>query len=238
MSLVVGDIKSWCKAVNYTHDKRKKIAIIITLAILAGALFMPAVAYGEVDMGWLNGFFGIITNAIQGIANFLSNAFSGLFNSLQSWLNPVIEWFGDKIHAIGQAIGSAVDSLTGTLQNMWTAIKQFISTIFKPILDLVYGILYFIAQIFVVIKLVIKLMAHIFLLFIAISMGFINTITSLANWSGGSEYFIIPDSYTQGFSFVMEFADSAGINLLAGIAAVGVWLITGYATIRLAGGNR
>jgi len=225
-------------ALNINNINKKRIVIIASIVILTMSMLMPSLAYGEVDMGWLNGFFSIITNAIQGIGNLISNAFSGIFNALQSWLNPVFEWFGDKLHAIGQAIGSAVDSITKTLQNMWNAMKQFLGSIFKPILDLVYGILYLIAQIFIVIKLVIKLIAQLFVLFIAISTGFINTIMSLANWSGGSDYFSIPDSYLKGFDFAMDFADSTGINLLAGIAAVGVWIITAYATIKLAGGNK
>ncbi len=214
-------------------DKRKKQITILALALLIGALALPMAASAEVDMGWLNDFFGIITNAIQDVGNLISNAFSGLFNALQSWLNPVLEWFGNKLHLIGQAIGSAVDSITGTLQNLWNAIKQFFSAIFKPMLDLVYGFLYLIAQVFVVIKLIIKLIAQLFLLFLAISAGFLNTITNFSNWSGGSEYFSIPESYNQSFGFVMDFIDSTGVNLIAGIAAVGVWIITAYTSIKI-----
>ncbi|HBX23985.1 MAG TPA: hypothetical protein DEF34_10200 [Desulfotomaculum sp.] len=223
---------------NLVNIRQRKIAIIISVAVILGALALPVYAFAEVDMGWLNGFFSILTNAIESMGAFISNAFSGFFSALQSWLNPVIDWFGEKLHSIGQAIGSAVSSLSGTLQNMWDGLKQFFSSMFKPVLDLVYGILYLLVMIFEIIKLVIILLVNIFAMFVAVAAGFINTVMSLTNWSGNSDYFSMPDSYTQGFSFVMDFAGSSGLNLIAGIAAVGVWVITAYSSIKIAAGGR
>lgn len=222
---------------NLVNIRKRKISIIISIAVILGALALPVYAFAEVDMGWLNGFFSILTNAIESMGAFISNAFSGLFSALQSWLNPVIDWFGEKLHSIGQAIGSAVSSLSGTLQNMWDGLKQFFSSMFKPVLDLVYGILYLLATVFQIIKLVIILIVNVFSIFVAIAAGFINTVMGLTNWSGGSEYFSVPDPYQQGFSFVIDFISMSGLNLIAGIAAVGIWVITGYATIKLATGG-
>ena len=224
--------------VQNINDK-KKLIIILSLALILGVLAMPVAASADVDMGWLGELFNMLLQAFGNLGNLISNAFSSIFSAIQSWLNPVIEWFGDKLHAIGQALGDMVNSITGTLQNMWNAIKQFFSTIFKPILDLVYGILYLIKQIFIVIKLIIQLIAHTFLLFVAIGAGFINTIMGLTNWSASSEYFSVYTEYAQSFEFVIGFAASSGVNLVAAIAAVGVWVLTAHAGVRLVtGGSR
>ena len=220
----------------------------LALVIAIGLVFLMLPASARAEYNFLNSFFsyfwsfagdwwGNITNAIASVGNLISNGFSGLFTSLQNWLNPVFEFFRSAMQSIVDAVSGVAGRIIETLQNFFNALKTFLVNLFKPILDLIYGIIYFLAQVFNIIKLVIQLVLTLFGVLIAVIGGMFRTLTGLLSFGGGSDYFELHGEFSAMFVYVIELVNSGGFNLIAGIVAVFVWILTARGLVRLISGE-
>lgn len=150
---------------------------------------------------------------------------------MYQFFQTLIQGLMDGISTIGNFFGSA-------LGNLFNALKGFITTLFKPLILLFEGIWYLITSIFVVVVLVIKLIFGLFHVVIAVIGGIFSTFGQLLGFTGTTSYYYLPSAYSQGFYGIADILNQAGFNTIAYIMAAFVWMLTAYAVIKIAGGER
>lgn len=130
-------------------------------------------------------------------------------------------------------------SWIGTLfQNMFEAIKSMFAALFKPIILFFKGFAYLLGKCFYIAVLVIQVIFGIFKLLGAVILGVFNTFSQLLGFSGSTGHFYMPGAYQHGWDTVTGFLNSTGFSTIAVIMSVFIWLMTAYAVIRIAGGEK
>lgn len=146
--------------------------------------------------------------------------FQGLF---QNGLN--------SLHALFVWIGSLIESFFG-------ALKTVLITLFQPIIAFFLGIAYLLAKCFHIAVLVVQVIFGLFKVVFGVILGIFNTFAQLLGFSGSTDYYYLPNAYQHGWNAVTEMLSSTGVHTIAILMTVFVWLITAYAVIRIAGGDR
>ena len=220
----------------------------LALVIAVGLVFLMLPVSAQAEYSFLNSFFsyfwsfasdwwGNITSAIASVGSLISNGFSGLFTSLQNWLNPIFEFFRTAMQSIADAVSGVAGKIIESLQNFFNALKTFFTNLFKPILDLISGIIYLLAQVFNIIKLIIQLVLTLLGVLIAVISGMFQTLIGLLSFGGDNDYFELHGEFSTMFIYVIDLVNSGGFNLIAGIVAVFVWIITARGLIRIISGE-
>ncbi|MEL7656938.1 MAG: hypothetical protein AAGU75_13650 [Bacillota bacterium] len=148
------------------------------------------------------------------------NFFQSLIQNMMNAITNIANWFGS------------------IFQGFFTGIKGFITTLFKPLILLFEGVWYLITNLFSIVVLVIKLILGLFHVVAAVIGGIFSTFGQLLGFTGITSYYHLPTAYHEGFYGIANILNQAGFNTVAYIMAAFVWMITAYAVIRIAGGER
>ncbi|WP_406677650.1 hypothetical protein [Moorella sp. ACPs] len=124
------------------------------------------------------------------------------------------------------------------ISNLWEALKQFVVALFQPFLWLVTGFTYLLSKCFDIVVLVIQILFGLFKLVGSVIAGVFNTFGQLLGFSGSTQYYYMPGAYQGGWNAVGDFLNQTGFNTIAVIMAVFIWLMTAYAIIKIAGGDK
>lgn len=146
--------------------------------------------------------------------------FQSLGQSLLNGIISIANWFG------------------GLFVGLFNGLKNFITTLFSPLILFVQGIWYLITSLFNIVILVIQVVQGLFYVVGGVIGGILNTFSQLMGFSGSTSYYYLPSAYSQGFSSVTGFLNQTGFNSMAYIAAFFIWMLTAYAVIRIAGGEK
>ena len=146
--------------------------------------------------------------------------FQGLFQYGVNSLYTLFTW-----------IGSLIESFFG-------ALKTVLITLFQPVIAFFLGIAYLLAKCFHIAVLVVQVIFGLFKVVFGVILGIFNTFAQLLGFSGSTDYYYLPNAYQPGWNAVTEMLSSTGVHTIAILMTVFVWLITAYAVIRIAGGDR
>lgn len=148
----------------------------------------------------------------------------------------------DFFESLGQrildGIGNASQWFGSLSVGFFEGLKGFITTLFSPLILLVEGIWYLISNLFDIVVLVIQVIIGLFYVLTGVTGGIFITFGQLMSFTGSTNNYILPSEYQQGLSFFTDFMSQSGLNNIAYIMAVFVWLLTAYAVIRIASGDR
>lgn len=146
--------------------------------------------------------------------------FQSLFQHLINAFHSFFTWLGNVFH------------------NFFEAIKNLFAALFKPVINFFQGIFYLLGKCFYIAVLVIQVIFGIFKVIGAVITGAIHTFSQLLSFGGSTSYYHMPGAYQQGWSTVVSFVNSTGMSTIAVIMTVFVWLMTAYAVIKIAGGEK
>lgn len=146
--------------------------------------------------------------------------FQGLFQNVISILYVFFTWIGS------------------TLESFFGALKTVLVTLFQPVVAFFLGIAYLLSKCFYIAVLVVQVIFGLFKVVLGVIMGVFNTFAQLLGFSGSTDYYYLPTAYQPGWSAVTDVLNSTGVHTIAILMTVFVWLITAYAVIRIAGGER
>lgn len=146
------------------------------------------------------------------------------------------------LQSLGQNIVNGIVQLflwLGSLfTNLFNGFKEFVAAIFRPLLLFFQGIWYLLTKCFDIVVLAVQVIFSLFKVFMAIITGIFHTFSGMMGYSGNSDYYYIPNAYQQGFNGIARFLEQTGLSTIALIMIVFVWILTAYAVIRIAGGER
>ena len=135
-------------------------------------------------------------------------------------------------------IGSGIGWLGGLIKNVFIDLKTVLVTLLKPIIVFINGIVYLLTKIFDIVILIIQVIFGLFKAVGGVITGIINTLTALKSYTGTTSYYNLPSSYNEGWHGVFDILNNAGFNTLALIMMFFVWVLTAYAIIKIAGGEK
>lgn len=124
------------------------------------------------------------------------------------------------------------------ISNIWVAFKEFIADLFRIVILFFKGVWYLIEKVFDIVVLVVQVIFGLFKVVWSVVIGIFNTFSTMLGFRGSTDYYNIPQAYQQGFDGVTGFLNQTGLNTIAMVAMVFVWILTAYAVIRIAGGER
>lgn len=148
------------------------------------------------------------------------------------------EFFQSLIQNLANAISSLFTWLGGVLQSFFNALKEALVFILTPIINVFQWLLYTLSRAFLVVIWVLQVIYGLFKVLISIVYGVFNTFYGLLAFSGSTSYYILPEAYQEGWNQVANLLNGTGFSTIALIMAVFVWLMTAYAFIRIAGGEK
>lgn len=148
------------------------------------------------------------------------------------------EFFEGLFQNVIDALGIFFAWVGSLLQGFFEAIKSVIITLFKPLIVFFSGLAYLIGKCFYIVVLVVQVIFGIFKVLGGVIAGVFNTFSQLLGFSGSTGYYYMPDAYQQGWNTVVSFMNNTGLNTIAVIMTVFIWVITAYAVIRIAGGEK
>lgn len=150
----------------------------------------------------------------------------------------MFEFFQSLAQNIVNGIDQMFAWLGGIFSSLWNSFKEFIAALFRPLLLFFQGIWYLLTKCFDIVVLVIQVVFGLFKVVISVIFGIFNTFAQLLGFSGSTDYYYMPGAYQQGYYGVSGFLNQTGISTIALIFAVFIWIMTAYAIIRIAGGER
>ncbi len=150
----------------------------------------------------------------------------------------MFEFFEALFRNLVQAFKSFFSWLGHVLQSFFNGIKELFAALFKPVILFFKGLFYLLEKCFYIVVLVIQVVFGIFKLLGAVILGVFNTFAQLLGFTGSTSHYYIPGAYHQGWDSVVGFLNSTGISTIAVLMTVFIWLMTAYAVIRIAGGER
>lgn len=146
--------------------------------------------------------------------------FQGLFQNGISALYTLFTWIGSL------------------LESFFSALKTVLVTLFQPVIAFFLGIAYMLAKCFHIAVLVVQVIFGLFKVVFSVILGVFNTFAQLLGFSGNTDYYYLPNAYQPGWNAVADVLNHTGVHTIAVLMTVFVWLITAYAVIRIAGGDR
>ena len=175
--------------------------------------------------------------------------FHGLFSSLITALGSFFSWIGDGLKDMLAGIRGffrdLIDALRGffswlgdIIVGLFNAIKSFFAKLFEPVILFFKGIFYLLTKCFQIVILVVQVIFGLFKLIGAVIVGIFNTFSQLLGFSGSTGHCYMPSAYSQGWDAVASFFNSTGFSTIAVIMTAFIWMITAYAVIRIAGGEK
>lgn len=148
------------------------------------------------------------------------------------------EFFQSLGQNIVNGIIAAFHWLGSTISNLWNSFTSFLSQLFQTVILFFQGIWYLITKIFDIVVLVVQVLFGLFKVVWGIVQGIFHTFAQLMGFTGSTDYYYMPGAYQRGWSGVTDFLGQTGFHTIALIATAFVWMLTAYAIIRIAGGER
>lgn len=146
--------------------------------------------------------------------------FQGLFQSGLNGIRTLFIW-----------LGLFIESFFGALKNV-------LITLFQPVVTFILGLIYLLTKVFHIVVLVVQVIFGLFKVVFGVILGVFNTFAQLLGFRGSTDYYYLPEAYHTGWNAVTDMLNSTGVHTIAILMTVFVWLITAYAVIRIAGGDR
>lgn len=144
--------------------------------------------------------------------------------------------------SLGQSIVNAIVSiftwLGNLLKDIFNGLKHFVAELFKPLILFFQGLWYLITKCFDIIVLVVQVVFGLFKVVGSIIAGIFHTFASMLGFTGSTDYYYMPDAYHEGYYGVAGFLNKTGLNTIALIMMAFLWILTAYAIIKIAGGER
>lgn len=122
--------------------------------------------------------------------------------------------------------------------NIWEAFKHFLAQLFETIILFFKGVWYLIEKVFDIVVLVVQVIFGLFKVVWGVVSGIFHTFSTLLSYHGSTDYYRIPSAYRHGWEGVTSFFGQTGFNTVAIILLVFVWMLTAFAVIKIAGGDR
>ena len=135
--------------------------------------------------------------------------FQGLFQSGLNGIRTLFIWLGSFI------------------ESFFVALKNVLITLFQPVVTFILGLIYLLTKVFHIVVLVVQVIFGLFKVVFGVILGVFNTFAQLLGFRGSTDYYYLPEAYHTGWNAVTDM-----------LMTVFVWLITAYAVIRIAGGDR
>ncbi|ADI02562.1 hypothetical protein [Syntrophothermus lipocalidus] len=148
------------------------------------------------------------------------------------------EFLHSLLEHVVNVLGTFFAWLGNLLQALFNALKSVLIAIMQPLVAFFTGIAYLLSKCFYIVVLVVQVIFGLFKLIGAVILGVFNTFAQLLSFGGSTDYYYLPDAYRTGWDGVTGFLASTGVHTIAVIMTVFVWLMTAYALIRIAGGDR
>lgn len=148
------------------------------------------------------------------------------------------EFFQSLLEKVVNALGTFFAWIGTLLQGLFNALKTVLVTIMHPLVAFFTGIAYLLSKCFYIVVLVVQVIFGVFKVVIGITLGVFNTFAQLLSFSGSTDHYYLPEAYRQGWNAVADVLSSTGVHTIAVIMTVFVWLMTAYAVMRIAGGDR
>lgn len=133
---------------------------------------------------------------------------------------------------------TAFQWLGNLFSNLWSSFTSFLSQLFQTVILFFQGIWYLLTKVFDIVVLVVQVLFGLFKVVWGVVGGIFHTFAQLMGFSGSTDYYYMPHAYQQGFSGVTGFLGQTGFNTIALIATAFIWMLTAYAIIKIAGGER
>lgn len=153
----------------------------------------------------------------------------------EAW-RRALEWTGETIDAATNAVIDALQSFGGwlsrTFGDWFTAITGFLSTILRPLLDLVGGLFYLLQSLVDVLILLVQLLLLLVQVLVAIVGGLFRSLAALATFDPASVQ-ASANPYQVGTELILGQWAAAGGNVVAAVLSWAVWLALAYAVLRL-----
>lgn len=146
--------------------------------------------------------------------------FQGLFQSGLNGIRTLFIWLGSFI------------------ESFFVALKNVLITLFEPVVTFILGLIYLLTKVFHIVVLVVQVIFGLFKVVFGVILGVFNTFAQLLGFRGSTDYYYLPEAYHTGWNAVTDMLNSTGVHTIAILMTVFVWLITAYAVIRIAGGDR
>jgi hypothetical protein len=124
------------------------------------------------------------------------------------------------------------------ISDLWNGFKNFIAAIFRPLLLFFNGLWYLLTKCFDIVVLSVQVIFGLFKVVWSVIAGIFHTFATLMGFSGSADYYYMPGAYQQGYDGVSGFLNQTGLNTIALIMMAFLWIITAYAVIKIAGGER
>ncbi|HHV76206.1 MAG TPA: hypothetical protein GXX39_02385 [Syntrophothermus lipocalidus] len=148
------------------------------------------------------------------------------------------EFFHSLLEHVVNALGTFFAWLGNLLQGLFNALKSVLIAIMQPLVAFFTGLAYLLGKCFYIVVLVVQVIFGLFKVVGAVILGVFNTFAQLLSFGGSTDYYYLPDAYRTGWDGVTGFLASTGVHTIAIIMTVFVWLMTAYALMRIAGGDR
>lgn len=148
------------------------------------------------------------------------------------------EFSQSLLEKVVNALGTFFAWIGTLLQGLFNALKTVLVTIMHPLVAFFTGIAYLLSKCFYIVVLVVQVIFGVFKVVIGITLGVFNTFAQLLSFSGSTDHYYLPEAYRQGWNAVADVLSSTGVHTIAVIMTVFVWLMTAYAVMRIAGGDR
>lgn len=124
------------------------------------------------------------------------------------------------------------------ISDLWNGFKNFMAALFRPLLLFFNGLWYLLTKCFDIVVLSVQVIFGLFKVVWSIIAGIFHTFAALMGFSGSADYYYMSGAYQQGYNGVSSFLNQTGLNTIALIMMAFLWIITAYAIIRIAGGER
>jgi len=137
-----------------------------------------------------------------------------------SQISGLFSWLGQEINAF------------------FSGIVKFFETLLQPIIFISQGFYYLLQQVFNIVILVVQVIFGLFQVLLCIILGVFNTFSQLSSYSGSTQYYNLPSNYLIWFRSVTGFFNTTGMNQVAAILCVFIWIATAIVIIKMAGSGR
>lgn len=163
-----------------------------------------------------------------------------MLDFLRSLWERGLQWLRDTIgqavvEPVRQYVQGAVQSLRDFLASFGRELSDALGQLFGPLIDFVGGTFYALERLAGVFGLLIKILLLMVQVLFATAEGLVRTLTSVASFDPAAVAPADKSVYATGIDWVLQKASGVGLDVVAGVLAVGVWLGAGLAVLRLIG---
>lgn len=161
-----------------------------------------------------------------------------MWDYIKSLWERALNWWRETIYQsviepIRQYVEGATRSIRDILANFGRELSDVLGQLFSPILDFISGTFYVIDRVAAIVGLIIKILLLMIQVLFSVAEGLVRTLSSIASFDPSSVAPADKSGYAAGIDWFM--ARGWGLDILAQVLAVGVWIAAAAAIVRLVG---